>query len=432
MHPSNLSCSICDDGAQTLPPNTVDTLFRGAWFEIFSRLIRLPTFLDSRRPRIAAMQILRRLVLHCDDPELLSLETSGLGQWCIQSLNSSVRELRIAAGRTLMAFVVRNPPSRSGRGISPELFGRNRQNVIAILKSISEKQRAHLTETCIMAWGQLGRVVEKDELNLVLIKLLEYLGDSNNIVSAFAFNELVKLAESLGTTPRRLFEPYWRSLAYLVTKDMIRRPQRSRAVAELLQLSVNELLLLIQTHALPWLVLEKKKDIVQKIAEARQEEEAWRPLMDSMNLAATLSLLLVQDTDDLEGFAKSRLNEISPHFHAQPLLDLLQSEPVLIVMELLKAAGDADQTRKALVSNIPYRLISNLFTNRRSRSARLCKPWPPCSWLPTRTQGTRRDTSLVASCSPISWASWHASPISSAIPCPLDHRSWSSDAAFSH
>lgn len=298
------------------------------------------------------MQALRRLVLHCDDPGVLNLETSGLGQWCIQSLNSSVREVRIAAGRTLMAFVAPNPPSRSGRDISPELFGRNRQNVIALLKSISEKHRPHLTETCIMAWGQLGRVVEEDELNLVLIKLLEYLGDSNNIVSAFAFNELVKLAESLGTTPRRLFDPYWRSLAYLATKDMIRRPQCSRALAELLQWSVNELLLHIQTHALPWLVLDKKKDIVQKIAEARQEREVWRPLMDGMNLAATLSLLLVQDTEDLESFVKSRLNGISPHFHAQPLLDLLQSEPVLIVMELLKAAGDADQSRKRLVSDL--------------------------------------------------------------------------------
>lgn len=309
------------------------------------------------------MKTLRKLILHCGDSDYLKLDTSDPGQWCIQSLHSSVRELRVAAGRTLTAFVVADSSLRKTNNRLLQVVTKNRQNAIALLKSVSEKQQPHLTETCIMAWGQIGRTVKDDELNLVLIQLLEYLGDSNNIVSAFAFNELIQLSEALDMTPRRLFEPYWRSLAYLTTKDMIRRPQRSRAVAELLQLTVNELLLLIQADALPWLVLDRRKDIVQKVAEARQEKETWQILMDSMNLATTLALLLVQDTDDLEGFVKSRLGEISPHLYEQPLLDLLQSEPVLIIMELLKASGDADEARKALVRTLEttlpeYLLIS--------------------------------------------------------------------------
>lgn len=316
-------------------------------WDIFQRVTRLETFMESKRPRIATMIALRRLVLHCHTAEYLDLETSALAQWCIQSLNSSLRELRIAAGRTLVAFVL--PAHSSALPISSDLIQRNRQNSIALLKSASEQRQSHLTETCIMAWGQLGRVAKEDELNLILIQLLEYLGDSNNVVSAFAFNELVKLAESRATTPRRLFEPYWRSLAYLATKDMVQRPQRSRAVAELLQISVNELLVLIQTHALPWLVLDRRKDIIQKVAEARQEKELWPVLMDDMNLGAILSVLLVQDTPDVVRFAKSRLDDISPHFHSNSLLSLLQSEPVIIAMELLMAAGDADQERKPLV-----------------------------------------------------------------------------------
>ncbi|KAK7408849.1 serine/threonine-protein kinase M1 [Neonectria punicea] len=123
----------------------------------------------------------------------------------------------------------------------------------------------------------------------------------------------------------------------------------SRAIAELLQISINDLLLLVQTHALPWLVLDKQKDVIHKIAEARKESEIWQPLMDSSNLAAILALLLVQDTEDIEGFAESRLDEISPHFQSIGLLGLLQSEPVLIVMELLKAAGEADDSRKPTI-----------------------------------------------------------------------------------
>ncbi|KAM5346902.1 hypothetical protein ACJ41O_009907 [Fusarium nematophilum] len=231
-----------------------------------------------------------------------------------------------------------------------DLVSRNRKNSIAFLKSISEKNQANLTETFIMAWGQLGAVVCEDELNLVLIKLLGYLGSGNSIVSAFAFNQLLNLAELRGVTTRQLFEPFWPSLAYMATKDMVHRPQMSRTIAELLQVSVNELLLLIQTHALPWLVLDKQRDVIQKIAEARREPEMWLPLMDPSNLAATLALLLIQDTEDIAGFSKSRLDEISPHFQKESLLSLFESEPVLIVMELLKAAGEADESKKGSMS----------------------------------------------------------------------------------
>ncbi|KAL6361487.1 hypothetical protein LRP88_04956 [Fusarium phalaenopsidis] len=238
-------------------------------------------------------------------------------------------------------------------GTSPmkrqDLVHRNRKNSIAFLKSLSEKNRANLTETFIMAWGQLGTVVCEDELNMVLIKLMEYLGSSNNIVSAFAFNELLNLSEARGVTPRGLFEPFWPNLAYMATKDMVHRPQMSRVIAELLQVSVNELLLVIQTHAVPWLVLDKQKDVIQKISEARQDPRDWMVVMDPPNLAATLALLLIQETEDITAFAKSRLNEISTHFHTAPIIELLQTEPVLTVMELLKVAGEADESKKAPV-----------------------------------------------------------------------------------
>ena len=63
-----------------------------------SNLVKSAAFLDSRRPRVLAMLALRRFALHFEDPELLDLEVSPLGQWCLSSLSSSMRELRVAAG----------------------------------------------------------------------------------------------------------------------------------------------------------------------------------------------------------------------------------------------------------------------------------------------------------------------------------------------
>ena len=289
------------------------------------------------------MIALRRIAAHCEDDIFMDLESSAAGQWCLQSLNSSLRELRVAAGRTLTAFM----KAHYTNGADGELIDRNRKNLIALLKSTSDQDPSHLIETRVMAWGQIGRVASDSELNLVLIKFFDYLGSSNNIVSSFAFNELLNLADHRNMTPRRLLEPYWRSLAYLATKDMVHRPQRSRALGELLQVSVSDLLLLIQTHALPWLVLDKQQDVIQKITEARKESDAFQTLMEGSNLASTVALLLTQDAYDVEKFAKSRLDSVSPKFQSMNLLQLFQSEPVLIALELLKASANADDGGKA-------------------------------------------------------------------------------------
>ena len=64
----------------------------------FSKLVKSPAFLDSRRPRVLGMICLKRFTFHFNNQEFVDLEVSPLGQWCLQSLRSSIRELRVAAG----------------------------------------------------------------------------------------------------------------------------------------------------------------------------------------------------------------------------------------------------------------------------------------------------------------------------------------------
>ncbi|GKT69679.1 protein kinase Rad3 [Colletotrichum tofieldiae] len=241
---------------------------------------------------------------------------------------------------------------------------RNRKNALSLLKAASEKDPVIFHESGILAWSQLGRVVTGDELNLVLHKLLEYLGSSNSLIAACAFNEILSLAAALKKTPRRLFEPFWRNLAYFAVKDMVSRPQMTRAIADLLQISVTDFLLLVQTHAMPWLVLMKKKDVIQKIAEARGEKDIWVPILDTANAGPILALLLVQDVRNIEQFVMSRLIEVASHLESFSLVELMQLEVVTIVLELLKAAGEADEARKpriieALTSFCTMMMVAN-------------------------------------------------------------------------
>jgi serine/threonine-protein kinase ATR len=343
-------CPFCSEAKPRDPGTVAPRLEKvcAAGISIFSKIIKLPSFLESRRPRVAAMIALRRLAKHSTNGELWDLEKSGPGQWCLQSLQSSIRELRIAAGRALPVFIS-EPPTP---GFDWEVLKRNRANALGLLKSVSDKGAAHLNETCIMAWGQVGRVVSADELNLAVIKLVEYLGHRYMVVSGLAFNEILNLAEFRGETPAQLFQPFWANLAFSVVKDLVSKPQTAQLVADLLQMSVSDLLLLLQKHALPWLVLTKKREVIQKITEARGDTQIFETFMDTANLPSILALLLVQDAPDIAAHTMSLLGHVSPHMDRFELVDLLRTDPLTIAVELFKVGSDANEARKARVSRL--------------------------------------------------------------------------------
>lgn len=59
---------------------------------ILARLTRTPG------PRVAAMIALRRILMHSSHSKQMHLSTSPSGEFCLHSLRSSIRELRIATG----------------------------------------------------------------------------------------------------------------------------------------------------------------------------------------------------------------------------------------------------------------------------------------------------------------------------------------------
>lgn len=67
-------------------------------FSAITYLIKLLKKQNLRRPRVAAMLALKRLLSHTINKDHLNITTSTPGQWCLQALHSSIRELRVAAG----------------------------------------------------------------------------------------------------------------------------------------------------------------------------------------------------------------------------------------------------------------------------------------------------------------------------------------------
>ncbi len=93
------SCSLCD--ASSMVQSAKPKWEGKPGEEVFSTVLKLlqgNLLQASARPRIAAMLALRKLIMHTDNTAYLDLTQSYLGQWCLQSLRSSLRELRISAG----------------------------------------------------------------------------------------------------------------------------------------------------------------------------------------------------------------------------------------------------------------------------------------------------------------------------------------------
>ncbi|RDW66710.1 hypothetical protein BP5796_09459 [Coleophoma crateriformis] len=344
------SCSICDAPTASLSAKSQTVPMDREAIAVLTNIVKSPVFLESRKPRVLAMLALRKFAVHFDEPELLDLEISPLGQWCLQSLQSSIRELRISAGRTLPFFlrkVVDNDVSR-----------RNAVNAFAILRSLSDQDTPHLQETCILAWGQLGRISKDEELNIVLLKLVEYLGHANPITSGAAYNEILSLAKSSDTTTERLLSPFWASIAIIPVKDLLIRPHSSQLMADLLETTVPDFLVLTQAWTLPYLVLTKSLGVIKRIAQARKEE-TWQICFDTNNHTRILALLLIQNVTDIEGFILSLLRSVSSKYKDLSLADLLRTEPALTALHLLKAAGTADDSKKSRIRVALQLLASN-------------------------------------------------------------------------
>ena len=153
----------------------------------------------------------------------------------------------------------------------------------------------------------------------------------------------------------RLFAPYWRTIATAVVNDLMRRPQVVQQMADLLAVTVADLLVFTQAYTIPYLVLTKKRDILQRIADSAGRSTK-QLCMDHSNLAATLACILLQESDDMEGLIIALFSSISPEFAKIHYTDLLKAEQPLTAAELLKSTLDDDGTSKPKVRLKPGHL----------------------------------------------------------------------------
>lgn len=334
------NCAVCDDQFCLVSKGSSSGAGSDELSQLFVDLI--PHVQRAAKARLITMLALRRLVSHTPVLDYLDISNSALGKWCLQSLRSSSRELRICAASTLKVFVVMS------RRVGYELIHRNRVAILDFLNSLWARDEPSLQETTIIALSEIAAAGGDEELNIVLVRFVEFLGHPNSYISGLVFAELQKLARNMKLTPVSLLRPFWRTIAVVVVKNFQTRPIIAQSLCDFLGtgMNVDVLLVFIEEYALPYLILTRKKDIVLRITLAHgQTMSPFDVCTKSNNFAAILSYLLAQSGRDAEHLVMSLLVETSLEFKHQDLSAWIKLEPILIACELLKSIVDAGSER---------------------------------------------------------------------------------------
>ena len=145
-----------------------------------------------------------------------------------------------------------------------------------------------------------------------------------------------------------MLEPYWHTLAVAVVKDLQKRPQICQSLCDLLGIGVPDLLRMTQFFTIPFLVLMKRRDTLQRIADANgASHDILSICSEKDQLAAILACLLLQPSSEPERMITSLLSEASSGFENIDLQEIFKSDPTRIAFELLKASGESDEDSKA-------------------------------------------------------------------------------------
>ncbi|KAF1947946.1 hypothetical protein EJ02DRAFT_429695 [Clathrospora elynae] len=341
------SCVLCDpsiscERSATIYWNNQDD--SESWKDAIAAMLAITKeakFEASTKSRVLMAVAIGRVFNHISDPDYLNLEICELGQWLLNSMSRSLRELKLAVTSSLMVFL-RDDMSRSVRQ-------RNRMSTIEFIDALAKRDVLSDQETLIMAYGRIAQVCGDLELPLILHHLIQYLGHPNALVCGMAYGELESIAKGFSMDTTQLLSPYWKVIGFSVIKDIINKPQKAQQLADLTEQSVRQLLVQTQADTLPHLVLSKRRDIVEKIAQARKASVVDVLTHPRANLAKILALLLSQPVADVERKAMETLAAVEPairdgsnnNLEAWVALDVTG-----IAIEILMLAADQEGARK--------------------------------------------------------------------------------------
>ncbi|KAK9360773.1 hypothetical protein V1504DRAFT_453911 [Lipomyces starkeyi] len=328
----NFYCSVCD--IRQLKRNFLRT---DRWPELLQVIETLAASEPvSRSERLGPILLLslRRILSHFQPSPT---HDAVLRRWCYAMLQSrGSRESRIAASRVLALLVLdadTNATLEDQTTTKYQVF-----NMVAQLHEMSTTEK-YLSEAAIMAWSEMAKISEGDELTYMVMKLMTYLDSDNSFDVSLAFHELRSLAALKRLSSWQFMAPFWSTVSVYIVKDFTPTSPFMRTFADLLEVSIDTFLTRTQEYTIPYLVQWRRKAVVQYIADIERKS-----IFDicTKNMYAILGVLLTRDVKDPIREAISCLVEMSENFARLSIPNLIRSDLIIVSVEVLKVYSKTD------------------------------------------------------------------------------------------
>lgn len=293
---------------------------------LYSTLIRLSMrCVDEDLLLSNILLTLYKLFASYSPPQLNSSSPSSFGPSLHLFLTHRNRDVRFLASRLTPLFLIID---------KGEQLESTFNSLFAQMSKIDFRNQKHLAESTIRCYVEMAIVSEGEHLYVLLIKLIDLLGELNDQHVNYVYLGFLSVANAKSMTPYKLLSPYMPTIAELV----IKRPRMFTKVIELLNWTPEYFLARTKEYTLPSLLEYYKRDYIQEIAEACKITK-WRLL--AKNLSRICAYYLVRDEIN-EQYIIQLLANASPEFRSLKMKELITNTGEVTWYILLKIQIDEE------------------------------------------------------------------------------------------
>lgn len=330
----SFKCKTCDFGVFMPSDSKIQS---PVYTQIFMLILGSDRFTDYKDLRLATLKALRRALNGID---IITIG-SDLDEWVIKSLQSTNRDIRIAAS------------------MIPPLYS-DREYIIKAILRLDLINKDYLVETTILAWAQMAKFSEGQDLNILLRELVKIFSYSNDFYVSQSMYHLRSIASHKGVNLWNLFAPFWSTISIYIVKNKNTNPNILTRFCELVAVSKEIFYARTYEYTVPYIILGGDKPLLEEIANALE----WTVEKLILNtISKTFAIFLCKKPNQISTVFQ-KLVKILPNFAQVEISQIINPSRIEIAYEILKMHDPNDLEKSDRIS----RVFANLYELLRKKS----------------------------------------------------------------